>query len=161
MRVNRREKYFMEFEGRSLNGCMCVLSCFSHVWHFVTPWKVACWAPLSMGFSEQEYWSGLPYPSPGDLPDSGIKLRSLCLLHWQASSLPLLLLLLSRFSRVRLCDPIDGSPTYTTLNGGVASTGTSLVIQDKKSTSKTGDAGDLGWIPELGRSPGGGNSNPL
>ena len=114
-----------------------------------------------MGFSEQEYWSGLPYPSPGDLPDPGIKPRSLCLLHWQASSLPLLLRLLSRFSRVRLCDPIDGSPICTTLNGGVASTGTSLVIQDKKSTSKTGDAGDLGWIPELGRSPGGGNSNPL
>ena len=36
---------------------------------FVTPWVVACQAPLSMGFPRQEYWSGLPFPSPGDLPD--------------------------------------------------------------------------------------------
>ena len=40
---------------------------------FATPWTVAHQAPLSMGFSRQEYWSGLPFPSPGDLPDSGIK----------------------------------------------------------------------------------------
>ena len=40
---------------------------------FATPWTVACQAPLSMGFSRQEYWSGLPFPSPGDLPDPGIK----------------------------------------------------------------------------------------
>ena len=39
----------------------------------VTPWTVACQAPLSMGFSRQEYWSGLPFPSAGDLPDPGIK----------------------------------------------------------------------------------------
>ena len=38
---------------------------------FVTPWTVALWAPLSMGFSRQEYWSGLPFPSPGDLPNPG------------------------------------------------------------------------------------------
>jgi len=53
---------------------MYVLSCFSHVQLFVTPWTVACrllWAPLSMGFSRQEYWSGLPLPSAGDLPDPG------------------------------------------------------------------------------------------
>ena len=40
---------------------------------FVTPWTVAPQAPLSMGFSRQEYWSGLPFPSPGDLPEPGIK----------------------------------------------------------------------------------------
>ena len=40
------------------------------------PWTVAHQAPLSMGFSRQEYWSGLPFPSPGDLPDTGIKPRS-------------------------------------------------------------------------------------
>ena len=40
----------------------------------VTPWTVARQAPLSMGFLRQEYWSGLPFPSPGNLPDSGIKL---------------------------------------------------------------------------------------
>ena len=48
----------------------------SHVWLFVTPWAVAYQAFLSMGFSRQEYWSGLPFPSPGDLPDPGIELRS-------------------------------------------------------------------------------------
>ena len=41
-----------------------------------TPWTVVLQAPLSMGFSKQEYWSGLPFPSPVDLPDTGIKLRS-------------------------------------------------------------------------------------
>ena len=40
------------------------------------PWTVACQAPLSLEFSRQEYWSGFPFPSPGDLLDSGIKLRS-------------------------------------------------------------------------------------
>ena len=52
----------------------------SHVQLFVTPWTVAHHAPLSMGFSRQEYWSGLSFPSPGDLPDPGIKLG---LLHWR------------------------------------------------------------------------------
>ena len=42
---------------------------------FMTQWTVACQAPLSMGFSRQEYWSGLPYPLPGDLPYSRIKLH--------------------------------------------------------------------------------------
>ena len=45
----------------------------SHVQLFATPWTVACQAPLSMGFSTQEYWSGLPFPSPEDLPNPGIK----------------------------------------------------------------------------------------
>ena len=49
------------------------------------PWTVACRAPLSMGFSRQEYWSGLPFPSPEDLPDLGIELRSPAL---GADSLP-------------------------------------------------------------------------
>ena len=48
----------------------------SHVWLFVTPWTVAHQAPLSMEFSRQEYWSRLPFPSPGDLLDSGIELAS-------------------------------------------------------------------------------------
>ena len=54
-----------------------VLSCFSHVQLFATPWTVAHWAPLSIGFSRQKYWSGLPWPSSGDLPDLGIKPVSL------------------------------------------------------------------------------------
>ena len=48
----------------------CVLS---HVWLFVTPWTVACQAPLSMGFARQECWSGLPFLTPRDLPDPGIE----------------------------------------------------------------------------------------
>ena len=46
---------------------------FSHDPLFVTLWTIACWAPLSMGFSRHKYWSGLPCPPPGDLPDPGIK----------------------------------------------------------------------------------------
>ena len=45
----------------------------SHVLLFAAPWTVAHQAPLFMGFSRQEYWSGLPFPSPGDLPNPGIK----------------------------------------------------------------------------------------
>ena len=57
----------------------------------VIPWTVAQQAPLSMGLPRQEYWSGLPFPSPGDLPDPEIETRSLrSLLHWQVGSLPLL-----------------------------------------------------------------------
>ena len=77
----------------------------------MTPRTIAHQAPLSMGFPRQEYWSGLPFPSPGDLPNPGSNPH---LLHWLVDSLPLshqespfpiilLLLLLSRFSRVRLC----------------------------------------------------------
>ena len=54
-----------------------MLNCFSHVRLCATPWSVACQAPLSMGFSRQEYWSGLPCPPPWDLPDPGIEPTSL------------------------------------------------------------------------------------
>ena len=54
-----------------------VLSRLSHVRLFVTPWTVVCQALLSMGFSRQEYWSGLPCPALGDLPNPGIKPLSL------------------------------------------------------------------------------------
>ena len=57
----------------------------SHVRLFATPQTVAHKAPLSTGFSRQEYWSGLPFPSPEDLPNSGIEPRSSTL---QADSLP-------------------------------------------------------------------------
>ena len=52
---------------------MCVLSHFSHVRLSATPWTVAHRAPLPLGFSRQEYWSGLQFPSPEDLPDPGIE----------------------------------------------------------------------------------------
>ena len=48
----------------------------SRVQLFATPWTVAHQAPLSMGFSRQEYWSGLPFPTPGYLPDAGMELKS-------------------------------------------------------------------------------------
>ena len=58
------------------NVCALSLSCFRL---FMTPWTVARQAPLSLGFSSQEYWSGLPFPSPGDLPDPGNEPMSLAL----------------------------------------------------------------------------------
>ena len=70
--------------------CVCVLSCFSCVRLFATQWTIAHQAPLSMVFSRQENWSGLPCPPPGDLTDPGIKPATLCLLHWQVGSLPLM-----------------------------------------------------------------------
>ena len=60
----------------------------SHVRLFATPWTVARQASLSMGFSRQVYWSVLPYPPPGNLPNPGAEPEFLCLLHWQAGSLP-------------------------------------------------------------------------
>ena len=65
--------------------CMCVCV-FSHVWLFGTPWTVACQVSLSMEFSRQKYWSGLPFPTPGNLPDPVIKSMFPAL---QADSLPL------------------------------------------------------------------------
>ena len=52
---------------------LCVCQFLSHVWLFVTPWTIARQAPLSMGFSKQEYWSGLPFPPPEELPNPGIE----------------------------------------------------------------------------------------
>ena len=68
----------------------CMLSHFSCVWLFATPWTVACQAPLSMGFFSQEYWRGLPCPPPGIFPSQGLNLSLLHLLHLQANSLPLM-----------------------------------------------------------------------
>ena len=66
-------------EGRRglITGCGCTLSCFSSVLFFVTPWTVAHQSPLSVGFSRQKHWSGLPCPPPVDLPDPGIEPTSL------------------------------------------------------------------------------------
>ena len=54
-----------------MRSCM-----LSRVWLFVTPWNIARQTPLSMRFSRQEYWKGLPFPPPGDLPDPGVKPKS-------------------------------------------------------------------------------------
>ena len=56
---------------------VCMLSHFGGVRLFATPWTIAHQSPLSMGFSRQEYWSGLPCPPPGNLLDPGIELASL------------------------------------------------------------------------------------
>ena len=61
---------------------VCMLNCFSHVQLIATPWTIAHQASLSMGFSRQENWSGLPFPLPG------IKPTSLRLLLWQVNSSP-------------------------------------------------------------------------
>ena len=72
-----------------------MLSHFSHVWLFATLWTVAHQIPQSMGFSGQEYWSGLPCPPPGDLPDPGIEptspvslLGRRILNHWTTREVP-------------------------------------------------------------------------
>ena len=90
---------------------VCLTCMFSRVWLFASLWTVAHQAPLSMGLSKQKYWSGLPFPPPGDLPNPGIKPISPVSPALQADSLPrrhlgspsTWLLLLSRFSRVQLC----------------------------------------------------------
>ena len=100
----------------------------SRVRLFVTLWTAAYQAPLSMGFSRQEYWSGLPCPPPGDLPNTGIKPRLLYLLHWQEGSLPLVpprkplplaapAAAKSLQSCPTLCDPIDSSPPGSSVHG--------------------------------------------
>ena len=68
-----------------MTGVCDKVSSLSRVRLFVTPWTVAYQAPPSMGFSRQEYWSGVPFLSPGDLPDPGIEPGSPAL---QADALP-------------------------------------------------------------------------
>ena len=92
--------------------CVCaqLVPC---VWLFATPWTIAHQTLLSMVFSRQEYWSGLPFPTLGDLPDPGVKPKSLVspalargFFIIEPPGKPwtkLLLLLLSHFSHVRLC----------------------------------------------------------
>ena len=65
-----------ELDTAELLGMKVKVKLISHVWLFVNPWTVAHQVPLSMGFSRQENWSGLPFPSPGDLSDPGIEPQS-------------------------------------------------------------------------------------
>ena len=69
--------------------CVYMLSCFGHVRFLVTLWTMAYQFPLFMGSSRQDYWSGLPFSTPGDLPDPGIEPNLLCLRHWKVGSLSL------------------------------------------------------------------------
>ena len=84
LRSSKRRRKRISFT-EHLHACMP--SPFSRVWLFPTPWIVAYQAPLSMGFSRQEYWSGLPCPPPGDLSNSGIKPMSIAAPALQADSI--------------------------------------------------------------------------
>ena len=74
--------------GDKCQECVGMLSRFTCVRLFATLWTVAHQAPLSMGFSRQEYFSGLPCPPPGNLPNPGMKLESPVSLALQVDSLP-------------------------------------------------------------------------
>ena len=84
----------MEYNSLCVCACVCVCVCvhtqsLSHVRHLCNPWTVGCQAPVSTGFSRQEYWSALPLPIPKDLPNPGIEPSSLVSPALQADSLPL------------------------------------------------------------------------
>ena len=80
----------LELHGKRASSCwvlvIVIVQLLSRILLFLTPWTVARQAPLSMGFPWQEYWRGLPFPSPGDLPHPRIKPESPAL---QVDSLPL------------------------------------------------------------------------
>ena len=150
----------------------------------MTPWTLTHQAPLSVGVCRQEYWSGLPCPPPGDLPNPGIELLSLMSpaltggfftigFTWESEedrkrrlSRDPLLVLPSIFPSIRVFPvnqfftpggqsigassmPLTPTPVFLGFPGGSYS---------KESAC---NAGDLGLIPGLGRSPGGGHGNPL
>ena len=113
------------------NMCMCMLSGGQL---FVTPWTVAYQAPLSWDFSRQEYWSGLPFPSPGDLPDPGIEPASLMspalaggffttespgkpILYSKNKISPCISIGLVAKLCPTLCDPMDRSPPASSVHG--------------------------------------------
>ena len=101
-----------------------MLSCFSHVWFCVTLWTVAHQAPLSMEFTRQEYWSRLPFPSSGDLPDPESKrlsLKSPALVGGFFTTNAIWKVLLNAATAaaksLQSCDPIDRSPQGSPIPG--------------------------------------------
>ena len=104
---------------------------------------VACQTPLFMGFSRQEYWSGLPFPPPGIFPTQTRNLPLLCLLQWQPDSLPLRL----------------GSTCHWLIRSISSTPQGALVVRNLPAT--VGYPRGEGFIPGSGRSPGRGNGNPL
>ena len=118
--------------------CVCVCTCvLSHVCLFVTPWAAVCQTLLSMEFSRQEYWSGLPFPSPEDLPDPGTEPSSL------GFSAPFL----------------SGAHWKIHLKCILYLIGVSLMAQWYRIHPY--NAGVTGQTPRAGRSRGGGNGNTL
>ena len=84
-RIYEHNKMFNK-EAENIEDCFLGSQIACYVQLFATPWTAALQAPLSIGYSRQEYWDGLPFPSPRDLPDPGIESRSPAL---QMDSLPL------------------------------------------------------------------------
>ena len=113
----------------------------SRVRLFVTPWTVASQAPLSMGFSRQEYWSGLPFPSP------------IAPKTWIKKYVRLLTVTLDTY-----CSISKHKTQFLNLGAGYTSVDFAGGSDCKASAY---NAGDPGSIPGSGRSPGEGNSNPL
>ena len=131
-----------------------MLSRFSHVQLFATPWIAAYQASLSMEFSRQEYWRGLPFPPPWDLPDPGIEPTSLKSPSLEKGSLPLASPGKPHFKGFENAK-IDVKLSLFSIDELRASLVTQLV---KKFTY---NMGDLNSIPGLGRAPGEGKSYPL
>ena len=95
---------------------LCRYSCWVVSDSSATLWTVACQAPLSMGFPRQGYWGGLPFPTPGDLPDLGIEPTSLVSPALAGNSLPLSHLGSSHYLSGRLPHSIHKSYSRRTLN---------------------------------------------
>ena len=90
----------------------------SHVRLFATPWTATCQASQSMGFPRQEYWSGLPFPPPRDLPDPGIKPMSPALAgEFFTAELPAAAAAKSLQSCLTLCNPMDCSLPGSSIHG--------------------------------------------
>ena len=129
-----------------------MLSCFSHIRLFEILWTVASQAPLSMRFSRQEYWNGLPCPSPKNSPNPVIKPSSLiCLLRWQLGSLPLMPPVCVQ-SCLTLCDPMDASPTGSSVHGIVLAMILKWVaIPSSRGSSQTGDRTLISCVSSISR----------
>ena len=125
---------------------MCMLSYFSHVWLFATPWTVALQAPQSMGFSRKEYWSGLQCSPTGGLPHPEIEPASLSSPALAVGSVSLVPPGEAWWIDVNICLLLSthiGLPRW---------------LSDKESVCQ---AGHTGSIAQMGRSPGEGHGNPL
>ena len=149
----------------------------SRVWLIVTPGTVACQVLLSMEFSRQEFWSGLPFPSPGDLPNPGIKptfpaLASGFFTTREAGAsvcgriishcLPVFLARESHGQKSLVgYSPWGLKESDTTEQLTPAIWASQVALMVKNLLVNAGDKSDEGLIPGSGRSPGVGNGNPL
>ena len=131
-----------------MSVCVCL---FSHIWLFVTPWTIACQDPLSMEFSRQEYWSGLPLSSPGDLPDTGIIPVSFASPTLSGRF----------FITMPPVKPIVSHTHQKHILKKKLIRFFFLKIAIQLPTANVEEEGVVGWIPESGRSSGVGNGNLL